>query len=1801
MILIFTEVKRMEIINNRYRLKELVNQEMHVTTYTAYDMRDDNKVILLNILNPEYLPESLIDFFINRFLDIKDLASNSIIRNYSFNAVSYIDNKIQQSERQYFYTTEYVKGTEDLFSQTKGKSFHVIMDYFVELSTAVHYLHLKGFIYGALNRETIRVVTDVPGLHVLLKDVATVKMERMNHSERMEDSIYKSPKVLAGMPDNEESDIYSLGVILLAMLSNNPSLRHPKEELSIIAEKVPEAKPIIPILQKIIDTENAVGYDNLYDLIVDLNKALNTDYTIVKMEEFPGLNLYTKLVGRDNKVQEIFKAYEKMISYQPGKRIFFVQGTNGIGKTRFLQEVNFLFELSQASVYSSYSLSGLTDGSKEMWIDILRKLIMETDNGTVEKYNKELVKYFPELGDKSLSSSVNYMNETNTKYRLLNRIAGFISESIQDRPAVIIIDNIHLADDFTIDTFNYLCTEVLENTNLSIIFSCDDSEIRLNSVASDFIVNMKRRSDSETIRLEPLDEKQTGEMIQSILSISFTPINISRRIYRQSYGNPLFITEIMKDLYSRHIIYVGEETGKWQIDLPEDGKNYNLLELPNSVEHALVNQLKDLDSDSIEILMSISLFSKPVSTEMIHSLVDSNENIEDKLGELVSKGVLQRLIDDSSYLYDFRSRVLKNIVYEKIEDTEKGKKHQKAAMLLEEKIDIELASSLDELILHYVKANNRDKARTYYLLNAEKLKTARNTKAQIDNLRSALDFTPEDKRTKLLIEIGTLLADIGDVQLATEYLEKAEQLALEKNEHEHLTKVYLNLANVKILSYENDKAEVYIANLEKELERSDNEEARLDLMRMKALILLDANHLSDAKEAFEEVIEECGDRYHKVKGNAYRTLGFIYVYLGRAEEALEVYHKSIEVLEKIDNTRGVLLGLNNIGAVYADVYEDFDKAMEYHLQVKNLSEEYGIYTSEVFGLINIAESYLNKYDFDTAFDHFHHAYTKAERYHMASETFMINNFLTQVSLERDHYTDAITYFNKLRKEFDENPIKGFDIGEYYTSCAKLYYKFGNYEKADYYYQKVIEFHSEHENLLKYIAAVKVLINQLRQPDSDITVMLTEQILAVTEKITNKSSNIENLCEAIIILSYKREYEHATTLLQKVEEYIDDEAPYRLRAIYWHAKGAVEFGVNRDNAIFYLEKSLDLAKKSKSKELTSRISADLGDCYFIFEKYYDAANYYLEGCEGIKDLIRQLPDEYKLDFINGRDFSKGFYRLGEIWKWMVTNGDVSIDQEISTSKVQSLIELEKIMKTDQVSAFIGHQAFMDYISNQYMDKLSNKILHRGDIIRHLQSDVLKNLNMLGKFLAGRLLATKGYIIAEKRGQELALLSSTDGSKKLPDNLPIINRVRATMKPALITATMIDDKMNFQLLPNDLKAIMCIPIVKSLDSEDNFINFGYIYLETDRIVNNFSEVGLEISQELINLLVLLLEKRQLKISASVDKLTGALTRKYLEDALQNTLEVSRRNRKDFSIIMFDLDKFKGVNDRYGHQIGDQILRDVSGVILNNLEGIGTLGRYGGEEFIIILPSAETNEAREIAEKLRTTVQEQKLLGDKQEVTLSMGIATYPEHGQTVREIILKADQALYMAKENGRNNSQIWQKDFENKVKPANKLTGIVSGDEIRDSRNVLALVELIQLTNKNLPLEDKLYQFVGRIIEIIEAQYGYILLTDGNTVTDEFGRKSQEEDWVQESIYNKGLVETVITDGQGLYTIDWDQTDKINMVNGLPDWDSIIATPITTNGRVKGVIYLSVPARLKEFGADELNVLNVYSELMANII
>ena len=158
------------------------------------------------------------------------------------------------------------------------------------------------------------------------------------------------------------------------------------------------------------------------------------------------------------------------------------------------------------------------------------------------------------------------------------------------------------------------------------------------------------------------------------------------------------------------------------------------------------------------------------------------------------------------------------------------------------------------------------------------------------------------------------------------------------------------------------------------------------------------------------------------------------------------------------------------------------------------------------------------------------------------------------------------------------------------------------------------------------------------------------------------------------------------------------------------------------------------------------------------------------------------------------------------------------------------------------------------------------------------------------------------------------------------------------------------------------------------------------------------------------------------ATTDPLTGAWNRRYLDATLAKEVERSQRFERPFSVLMLDLDRFKGVNDQLGHQAGDEVLAETSRRIHRQIRSqIDTLARFGGEEFTIVLPETGRSGAVTVAEKVRGVVGGAPFgRGDaRRKVTVSVGVATYPEDGRTAAELMRAADRALYRAKRGGRD--------------------------------------------------------------------------------------------------------------------------------------------------------------------------------------
>ncbi len=172
-------------------------------------------------------------------------------------------------------------------------------------------------------------------------------------------------------------------------------------------------------------------------------------------------------------------------------------------------------------------------------------------------------------------------------------------------------------------------------------------------------------------------------------------------------------------------------------------------------------------------------------------------------------------------------------------------------------------------------------------------------------------------------------------------------------------------------------------------------------------------------------------------------------------------------------------------------------------------------------------------------------------------------------------------------------------------------------------------------------------------------------------------------------------------------------------------------------------------------------------------------------------------------------------------------------------------------------------------------------------------------------------------------------------------------------------------------------------------------------------------------------------ELEKLASLDGLTGVYNRRtFMEKATVEVVRASRL-RKPLSILLMDIDHFKDVNDNYGHSAGDQVLMNFAKVCIEGIRGYDIFARMGGEEFALLIPDTDAQEALWVAERLRNSVATQSAMvgGRPVFITISIGIAELMSDDEGVDGIINRADKALYSSKNSGRNHSQVWQAAME----------------------------------------------------------------------------------------------------------------------------------------------------------------------------
>ncbi len=359
---------------------------------------------------------------------------------------------------------------------------------------------------------------------------------------------------------------------------------------------------------------------------------------------------------------------------------------------------------------------------------------------------------------------------------------------------------------------------------------------------------------------------------------------------------------------------------------------------------------------------------------------------------------------------------------------------------------------------------------------------------------------------------------------------------------------------------------------------------------------------------------------------------------------------------------------------------------------------------------------------------------------------------------------------------------------------------------------------------------------------------------------------------------------------------------------------------------------------------------------------------------------------------------------------------TIDKEKNILESISFLEqsIEYISVVDRDNNFCGILTHTDIISNIDPETLMDNykicdLININKPICKVKEDI-KTLDVLTKMVESNL----DNVIVEKDNKPLGIITTKDVMKLLKSGsdllLPINNYMTAPLETLIESSTLKDaisfmNKKHFKriVVVNERGEIVSIMLQREL------ISLSY---------SKWATLMKEYSSELSQINELLSKKtKKYEQMASIDQLTGLYNRYKFTELFVSLYATMVKRENDMSLIMLDIDHFKNINDQYGHNIGDKVLVEIANILKHHFRNVDIIGRWGGEEFVVLVPTANIENGKIIAEKIRLAIGETNML-EQLQVTSSFGI-TQIKLGDSLESAISRADEALYEAKDSGRN--------------------------------------------------------------------------------------------------------------------------------------------------------------------------------------
>ncbi|HOM01361.1 MAG TPA: diguanylate cyclase [Acetivibrio sp.] len=1822
----------MNIFNNRFKVITDIKDDLSNTLYLVSDMINDNKKMAFKIISPELISSKTMENLKREFVTLSSLSHPNLMQIYGFGVINSIDGSLT-SYKQYYCAYEYIKG-KDLINSVSNMSFDKKISIILQICNALVYLHRRGFSFKNLDHKSIIIdETDGKPCAKLIGMPENEEIEKIVFRPKKISNQFKFPEDLRSISNKNLLDLYSLGVLIFYLLTGKNPNRHNFQNIwrqcrnnPSILKSVPEnidRKRILDVIDKLTSTTPESQYRDAYSVIKEIEEICNIEETHFQKKYFEKITTKTKLIGRDENINQLNSWINEVANNSCNQKITCITGEAGIGKTRLLSEFMFCMGLDKIRVLHGVS-SENEENTFEPVKQILEQIIPLSPAEILESFKSELVKILPD--EKSLKGAIPSpaLPDEKEKLRLKVRVGNFISNVLEKELSVLIFDNAQWLDEASLELIDYLANS--KKIPLCIVLSYRKESMLKNKPGQKYVDKWLGSSIANEIILTRFDFEETCDFIKSVLAITSSPVAFCTEMFRYTEGNPGFIIDSITALFKEGKLYV-DDSGQWGTDFDEDA-DYSRLYIPPSMHEAVWKHINTLDEISYKALETISAFNMPVAFEIIELILEiPHDDVWNILTELISHQIIEQRLADWGYTYDYHSKKIKNEIYKKIEPSRKKALHRKCAKVLDEMYKNDDRVNQDELIYHYIKTGEKKKALKLIIESADRmLKLHINAQTMVYLKRGrqiAKEISSTKDTIKILLMMGELYRKKGENPKAFECYNEALKYAVKIDDKVTIAKVKEMIGALYTRKNDFDRA-LHFLNGSLELSKEIGYvEGYLEAVRRICWVYIFKRKNEEAIDMINNVLSEYNDeKYSLYHASLYNVLGTHYLEQSNIIEALNCYNKSIELYEKNNEKVEIAYPLNNIATVFAEFLNDNAKAREYFEK----SLQINIANNMVEGISscydNLGETYRLEDNYIKALEYYFKCEEQARECELNSLLFTVYKNIMFAYLELCEYQKSYDYLLKVKQEMEKNSDRGHDLLIFYEYAARYYFEIGCFEEAKNMALQGINTCKKSSTSESLTLNCILLLSEVHASNRKDTDLLVQDALALLKDyeccstLKERRDVLHMLAETLIAFGNTQA---SKDLLKKSLELSATVNTKKLEIEYLILSGICEGG---NRGIEIINKALELNEEYKSLRLRWKAYKAIGDIYYsIKEKRLSGINY-IKALDTLYHLVQKVPVEFHISFLYSHNREEARTRLLSLKADNLKEQELIIEKQMN-NKINGAKNIVQYFFDGISFEFIfkelGTGMSSDTVESRSSDSGEEKIGIIEDLIMKSSSDYLGNLKMILEAACNLTLAETGYILRYNDKNELDTFVVLDNNSTPDYYNYIIERSNEKIE-GIFAADNFDKKTgNIDIfLPKDIKAVICIPICshvfvdkssnikqsKRKHRESNDYNIkGYIYLSTKNVFNKFSWQSFGMVKLLSKIAALQIENYDLKIISSTDKLTGAYTRKFFENAIETQLKKATKEKRQLSIVMIDIDKFKSVNDNYGHQKGDEILSNVGNILVKNIRPTDICCRYGGEEFVIILPDTGPSEAESMAERLRSTVEKARLLGQGNSLTISLGISCYPKHGSIRNELIEKADQALYHAKESGRNRFSLWNAKMKKLSKRMDKLAGIISGNVTHDQRNVLTLLEIVKLSNEIMPLEDKIYRVLGTIIDTFDAEYGVLITCQNQSLKTLkiYARKSTVPGWVEEECYNKKIVDKALKQKTGAYLVDWDNVNVLDSQTGEPILNSIVVEPIFRGKDVNGVLYLSRPINRKEYGFNELNFLSALGNIISGIL